>query len=329
MLAKRICDAPEIYLIEVPFKNICTHATNCYLLRSGDDSLLVDTGAWSEEGAEVLLSAIDEIGIDRSRMQCFLTHLHLDHAGLVDQAVLPDQPVFLSLKDYDATCRPQTTSSFASMRDKFLHDGVLTADASAFARFSLEPQPFDPDAHEIRYVEDDDTITVGDCHLRVVATPGHTCGHLSLFEPQSGILFGGDHILYVMSPGIGLSLDDDNAMRLYLASLQKVRDLGMQRLLVAHGPERDDFIERIDWLRAHHEERLKEAYDIVCKQPGITASAAIKKIKWNVPFQNWEDISLIQRWCIMVEGGTIMDYLLETGHVRKELAYGHDEYFPI
>ena len=78
---------PDVYKIEVPFENISTSATNCYVVKDGDDALVVDTGAPTDEGAAVLSAALDELAVDRDRAKWFLTHLHMDHAGLVDQVV--------------------------------------------------------------------------------------------------------------------------------------------------------------------------------------------------------------------------------------------------
>ena len=132
------------------------------------------------------------------------------------------------------------------------------------------------------------------------------------------MLFGGDHVLFVISPGIALFPDGADALRAYLDSLAKVRALGCSRLFVSHGEPRDDFAERIDWLDAHHRERLEEAAGIVASCPGLSGEQVIRRIKWNVPHGRWEDISFVQRWCILMEGLVILDHLVDRGLVRRE-----------
>ena len=73
----------------MPFQNISTNDTNCYIVKDGDDVLVIDTGAPSDEGFAILDAALDELDVDRTRMRFFLTHLHLDHAGLVDRRAAP------------------------------------------------------------------------------------------------------------------------------------------------------------------------------------------------------------------------------------------------
>ena len=45
---KQINAAPDVFLVEVPFPNLSTSSTNCYVVRDGDESLVVDTGAPSD-----------------------------------------------------------------------------------------------------------------------------------------------------------------------------------------------------------------------------------------------------------------------------------------
>jgi glyoxylase-like metal-dependent hydrolase (beta-lactamase superfamily II) len=72
--------------------------------------------------------------------------------------------------------------------------------------------------------------------LRIVETPGHTPGHISLFAPSLGILFCGDsmvsdeHGLQGSRPGI--TWDETRAR----ASERKQAELGAQVVCSGHGP---------------------------------------------------------------------------------------------
>ena len=48
---EQVFHAPDVYLVQVPFENISTSATNCYVIMDGGEALVVDTGAPSDEGA--------------------------------------------------------------------------------------------------------------------------------------------------------------------------------------------------------------------------------------------------------------------------------------
>lgn len=309
---------PDVFEVRVPFENISTNDTNCYIVRDGDDALVVDTGAPSDEGFAILEDALDELNVDRARLRFFLTHLHLDHAGLVDRIALPGARLYVSPVDFEAVRASRAASSYDAARRAFVAEGVSPSDASGYARYAVEPRLFDASRLELVATCEGDVVEVGRWRLRVVETPGHTPGHLSLYEPQSRILFGGDHVLFVISPSIALFPGGEDGLQAYLDSLAKVRRLGCKKLFVSHGELRDDFDARIDWLVAHHLERLEETRRIVCASPGLTGEEAIRAIRWNVPFDTWEEISFVQRWCIVTEGVVILNHLVDRGLVRRE-----------
>ena len=248
---------PDVYEVKVPFQNVSTNATNCFVVLDGGEALVVDTGAPTDEGAAVLDEALDELGVDRSRATFFLTHLHVDHAGLVDRVVPEGAPVLASEVDFNAM-RALGASGYERMRRRLVAEGMAPSDASGYARHSVEMPLFDPARVSMRFVAEGDEVAVGSRRFRVLEVPGHTPGHLALFDPDSRILFGGDHVLFVISPGIALFANGGDGLQAYLDSLQKVRALGCSHLFVSHGEEWPFFNERIDWLRQHHLERLEE-----------------------------------------------------------------------
>lgn len=318
MVCVQVHRDPDVFEVRVPFENISTNDTNCYIVRDGDDTLVVDTGAPSDEGFAILDAALAELGVDRARAAFFLTHLHLDHAGLVDRIALPGARLYVSPVDFEAVRASRAASSYDSARRAFVAEGVSPSDASGYARYAVEPRLFDASRLTLVPSCEGDAIDVGRYRFRVVETPGHTPGHLSLYEPQSRILFSGDHVLFVISPSIALFPDGADGLQAYLDSLDKVRRLACRRLFVSHGEPRDDFEARIDWLAAHHLERFDETRAIVRENPGLTGEEVIRAIRWNVPFDTWEAISFVQRWCIVTEGLVILNHLVDRRAIRRE-----------
>ena len=74
--------------------------------------------------------------------------------------------------------------------------------------------------------------------LRIVATPGHTKGHVAVLDPAGGILVAGDALGTTggkpTPPNPGFTDDMDEAM----ASIAKLGSLAFETLLV--GPRRAD-----------------------------------------------------------------------------------------
>ncbi len=130
------------------------------------------------------------------------------------------------------------------------------------------------------------------------------------------MLFSGDHILFSISPGLGLRLGIVDTMGIYLSNLQKVLDLGISMLLHSHGEIRPDWRERIEWLEQHHRERTEQALAYIAEHPGTTGADVVKSLTWNVP-QAWEDIYPAQKWCIVEGGIIILNHLIAQGRIMR------------
>ena len=203
----------------------------------------------------------------------------------------------------------------------YRQQGVALSDATTAARLGVEQPLFDPQRLRTAFVRGGDTVTVGRYELQVVDTPGHTPGHPSLFEPQSRILFGGDHALFVISPSIALFPREGDGLQAYLDSIKRVQDLHISQLFHSHGPIRPDFEQRLDWLAQHHLKRLDEVCGIVARNPRLSGYQIIRAIRWNVPFDDWEDIPIMQRYIMLTQGIVYLKHLVADGSIKVK-TYG-------
>jgi glyoxylase-like metal-dependent hydrolase (beta-lactamase superfamily II) len=106
---------------------------------------------------------------------------------------------------------------------------------------------FEPDMRLL----DGARFEVGSLSLVVVHTPGHSNDHLCF--RAGNILFSGDHIM----GGSSVMVDD---MGRYLASLEKLRGTGIERIHPGHGDDIDDPDQVIDWYVAHRMQRHEEIF---------------------------------------------------------------------
>jgi len=77
-------------------------------------------------------------------------------------------------------------------------------------------------------------VGIGSYMFRCVETPGHSEGHICLYEPHAKILVSGDHILNDITPTVSLRSEHGNPLKEYLASLDKIEALEIDLALPGH-----------------------------------------------------------------------------------------------
>jgi glyoxylase-like metal-dependent hydrolase (beta-lactamase superfamily II) len=113
---------------------------------------------------------------------------------------------------------------------------------------------------------DSQTIRLGRREWIGLHTPGHTADHLCLYDPESGVLLSGDHVLPSITPhisGIGAGPDP---LAAFITSLDRVAGLeGVRHVLPAHGQPFTDLPGRVDDIKTHHDQRLERLKGFVAE----------------------------------------------------------------
>ncbi|REE75624.1 glyoxylase-like metal-dependent hydrolase (beta-lactamase superfamily II) [Rhodococcus wratislaviensis] len=85
-------------------------------------------------------------------------------------------------------------------------------------------------------LDDGQLLRLGDADWEVLHTPGHTPGHVALWQPEERLLVVGDALSDYDVGWVNLALDGPDAATTAVASLQRLADLEPRVLLPAHGP---------------------------------------------------------------------------------------------
>ena len=179
------------------------------------------------------------------------------------------------------------------------------------------------------FLRDGDILQRGSHALRCVLTPGHTPGHLCLYEPEARWLFSGDHILFHITPNICRWSGVTDSLGDYLESLKRIRELPVERLLPAHRQQTGDLEQRTRELEAHHARRISDALDAVRREPGRTAYEIAGSMAWSIRCRSWAEFPLTQKYFAVGEALAHLDYLMVRGQVQRREEHGKWRYYAL
>ena len=317
MIAK-VNDEPAIFQIYVPLPDNPLKNLNCYVLKSGNETLIIDTGFNRPECKQALECGMKELGIDIEYTSIFLTHLHSDHTGLVYELTKHKKcNIYMGKIDYDYFVATIAGDMWLKTEQKFEQEG-FPKEYTTVLRNTNPARSFAPSGvFEATTLNDGDTIQIGDCTLQAILVPGHTPGQMCLYIPKYKILFTADHILFDITPNITSWLGVKNSLGDYIQSLYKIKKIPIQLALPAHRKNDIDVYERIEQILLHLTMRLEDTIDILAKGQNLTAYQTASFMKWSMRGKCWEDFPITQRWFAVGETMAHLDYLMAIHVVEK------------
>ncbi len=151
-------------------KNRILMATNVLRIHKGSRTYLVDTGLrslYTDKDWAILGTSLDKVRLMKDPVDCLIcTHLHFDHCGGIQDMDAPSEVIISRLEWEDARGEsPLSKGSYRKADLDLLERNLLLVDS-----------PF--------------TVADG---IEVLATPGHTRGHMSVLIDDE-VLYPGDLI---------------------------------------------------------------------------------------------------------------------------------------
>ncbi|MBA2873347.1 MBL fold metallo-hydrolase [Thermaerobacillus caldiproteolyticus] len=257
------------FVVPTPFS---VGNVNMYLIK-GDSLTLVDAGVKTEEAWQSFKKQLHELGYEPSDIdQVIVTHHHPDHVGLLDY--LPEGVPVIGHEKADRWIRQDPV--FFDEHQRFFEQFFLECGVE---RAFLEEIP--NWRRSLRYscrrslsgtVKEGDSLP-GLTHWKVIETPGHAQSHIVFYRETDGLMLGGDHLLLHISPNPMLEppfegeAERPKPLLQYNASLLKMRNYEITRVMTGHGEDVQDVNSLIEKRLAKQRERAEHVLDMLKQEP--------------------------------------------------------------
>lgn len=312
-----------IHQIKIPLPVGALDHVNVYLIEGKKGNLMIDTGWNTPEAFSTLKEELRNSGFDfKDISQIIVTHLHPDHYGLAGK-IRELSGAKVALSGIEAGMLDLRYVNLDVLLKKVLHllrsNGVPQSELSQLSEASLPVRQFViPALPEIK-LKAGEKISIEPFEFKVLLTPGHSPGHVCLYEPKRKFLFSGDHVLPEITPHIGLHPQSGkNPLGDFLNSLKGLMELEVNFVFPGHGPAFSGLGQRIEELLYHHERRksavvevtqdeMKTAYQIATEIPWMPDAEAI----------SFQDLAAWDRRLAVMETLAHLQLLVSEGKVGE------------
>lgn len=285
-----------------------------YLVKGSDAIALIDPGF--PVSVNTVITGLKESGTEPEAVDYIvLTHTHIDHSGGAGRIaqLAPNAKVVTHQRGVFYLMNAAKIRGGSSM--------VFGAELS-----DQLGDPLDLPEERTVQVEDGDTVELGDKHLVVYYTPGHSGDHISLFEESTGTLFPGDTGC-LHYPQLGHVLIPAGSPPIYrtdfiIAELERLGKLGARQVLAPHfGPanlDPDEFIARNIETVASRRNDIDRMF-----KRGMDFSQVVEKMRCDIIAGAGKEESEIPDFL----SGVWLRYMLKTGlmgYMADILQYARD-----
>jgi len=295
--------------LPIPFED---GLVNVFLFADGQEVDLLDCGMNAQESLDEIHQALASLGAAHVR-RLAVTHIHPDHygaAGTLSGRGLADLYLHRLEVPLVHPRYVELEHLVKEVRTYLLVNGLPEDEAEVLSNSQRALSQLVKPAEPSVQLDGAESLEMGRRTLRVEWTPGHSPGHICLYDPVDKLLFAGDHILPELSPNIGLHPQSTpDPLHEYLIGLERLAGYRPSLVLPAHGRPFTDAPTRVAELVAHHRRRLEQIVEIVGRDA---------KSGWQVALELWGPRNqLYEKRLALQEGLAHLQALAVDGRVVK------------
>ena len=305
--------APGVHSVPVAFPGNPMRYTLSYVLLDGDECVVVDPGFDSDEGHGQLMAALGRLDVGPREISGIVaTHFHTDHLGMAAR-LARGSGAWIALGQQERRHISAFDDAHAESerdRERMRTWGVPEG---RVAEAAMSPQGLhdmrrlaDPD----RRLGDADTLAAAGRNWRIMETPGHTPGHICLWDDDGELVLSGDHVLPRISPNVSLEIrGDTDPLRHNIESLQRIAGNDHYEVCPAHEYRFRGVGHRARVLEEHIAERSREVLDVLGKG-APTVHEVARQLTWS---RGWESLGALQFRLALSETAAHIRYLATSG----------------
>lgn len=314
--------AEDLFRIEIPLPDLLLKFVNSYVIRDPQRNLVIDTGMNNDECFNTMLTSLQELGIGLENTDFFITHSHGDHIGLVSRLISKGSAVYINKTETELIRKIQNGTLTEEIRNFLVESGFPEKDPSQILPHRVRSEFNDQAALSYYFIKDGDVLSKGSHEFVCVETPGHSKGHMCLYDRTSKYLIAGDHLLGNITPGIQARIGTQNPLKEYLTSLRKIYALDVSKVLPGHRALFENCRSRIMEIEEHHKQRNDEVLQAIRQGAGTVYEIA-SKMTWNVDCDSWDAFPVVQSFFATSETLAHLKYLEGNGSIVSSKRTGN------
>jgi glyoxylase-like metal-dependent hydrolase (beta-lactamase superfamily II) len=314
---------PNVFQLKIPLPNNPLKHLNSYLILAENQRILIDTGMDPTKTFDQLHQKLVEVGIHPQELtDIIITHWHIDHVGLVPLLQkISKARLILHTKEVELSKLISKNSEvFWNNMVYFNQINGVPTKMLAWIRTFLglrNVEVYKKLSEPGLALKGGEEFAIGEYCFQVIWTPGHSPGHICLYEPTWRFLIAGDLLLPTITPVINQWRDEDHPLDNYFNSLEKIEKFDLKAILPAHEDVFTNHSERINQLKEHYKERALEILTKLQTQK-LTAYQIASRLHWNIHYSSWEEFPAFQKYLAVGETLAHLKFLENQNKVKRD-----------